>query len=122
MHVDGGGLVHATHVNIYAENVTIDCGGVFKADGYGYSIKDGHSHNSDGSLNRGLHGVINPGRGHSIGGANEAAGAGGGGSGGRGNGEYRKFMVILARLRIWATIIILQINHWGILATRSTVR
>lgn len=85
LQVDGGGLVEGTHVYIKAENITIDAGGVFRADGLGYRVDDGEAKYSNGSFRRGLHGVINFGLGFA--GPNGASGAGHGGSGGHGSGK-----------------------------------
>ncbi|XP_038052472.1 uncharacterized protein LOC119725183 [Patiria miniata] len=84
LQVDGGGLVEGTHLYVHAENITIDAGGQFSADGQGYSVQDGGSLNPDGSFREGLHGIINFGMGQT--GTAGSSGAGHGGSGGHGRG------------------------------------
>lgn len=84
LQVDGGGLVEGTHIYIHAENITIDAGGNFQADGLGYRVSDGVSTHLDGTFRRGRHGVINFGLGFT--GSEGSSGAGHGGSGGHGKG------------------------------------
>jgi len=60
--VDGGGLVEATHFYVHAVNVTIDAGGLVSANSQGYSVTHGQPVRTNGSLNIGIHGIINPGK------------------------------------------------------------
>jgi hypothetical protein len=75
LNVEGGGLFHATRPTIIAENITIDDGGLMSADGLGYN----RTHMDP----RGLHGIVNPGRGLLY------SGAGHGGTGGQGSGSVQ---------------------------------
>lgn len=83
--IDGGGLVRGTYMYIHALNISIDAGGILSADGLGYEVSDGPPKDVFGYPNRGLHGIINEGRGYT--GTTSGSGAGHGGSGGRGDGE-----------------------------------
>ena len=73
--VEGGGFFHATRPTIFAENITIDDGGIMSADGLGFN----RTHT--GSF--GIHGIVNPGRGFAN------SGAGHGGTGGQGKGSVK---------------------------------
>lgn len=84
--IDGGGLVRGTYMYIHALNISIDAGGILSADGLGYEVSDGPPKDVFGYPNRGLHGIINEGRGYT--GTRSGSGAGHGGSGGRGDGEF----------------------------------
>lgn len=83
--IDGGGLVRGTYMYIHALNISIDAGGILSADGLGYEVSDGPPNDVFGYPNKGLHGIINEGRGYT--GTTSGSGAGHGGSGGRGDGE-----------------------------------
>lgn len=75
LHVEGGGLFHATRPTVIAENIIIDDGGLMSADGLGYNMTHTNPH--------GLHGIVNPGRGVRY------SGAGHGGTGGQGSGSTK---------------------------------
>lgn len=84
--IDGGGVIRATHLYMSSVNLTIDIGGVLRADGLGYRAVDGAPYEDDGTtFRKGLHGIINPGLGQTS--DKGASGAGHGGSGGRGQGQ-----------------------------------
>ncbi|PIK55158.1 hypothetical protein BSL78_07888 [Apostichopus japonicus] len=87
LQVDGGGLVEGTHIYVKAENITVDSGGTFRADGLGYRVSDGISTYPNGLFRSGRHGVINVGLGFT--GSGGSSGAGHGGSGGHGQGAAK---------------------------------
>ena len=90
--IDGGGMIRATHLYMHSVNLTIDIGGILRADGLGYHVVDGASYEDDGvTFRRGLHGIINPGLGHTS--DMGASGAGHGGSGGRGSGQLFHYLI-----------------------------
>jgi hypothetical protein len=82
-HIDGGGLIRGTHLYFESTNITIDNGGHLNADNLGYRLSDSNT------LDYGIYGQINPGRGYTGSNLGTASGAGHGGSGGRGEGISR---------------------------------
>lgn len=74
--VEGGGVLHGTHMTFHTENITIDAGGLITSEGLGY--RSNHISVLHDRLS--VHGPVNPGRPPSA----EGVGAGGGhgGSGG----------------------------------------
>ncbi|KAK3576661.1 hypothetical protein CHS0354_004945 [Potamilus streckersoni] len=75
--VEGGGIMHGTHLTMLMENITVDGGGKISADGLGYNFF--HRHETHGQLS--LHGRVNPGLPDEMHGM--GCGAGHGGSGGK---------------------------------------
>lgn len=55
--VEGGGLLHGSHITIHSENVTVDSYAKISADGLGYNT--GHTDTLHGSSSK--HGTVNPG-------------------------------------------------------------
>ena len=74
LHVEGGGMLRATHLTWISENITVDAGGMISANTFGYN--GSHTQANHGATS--LHGLVNLGVGKAMG-----AGAGHGGSGGR---------------------------------------
>ena len=75
--IEGGGIAHGTYLTVNAENLTIDSGGHFSANGRGY--KSEHTEGEHGS--KSVHGPVNVGAPDIIYG--KGGGAGHGGSGGK---------------------------------------
>ena len=77
LYVEGGGILHGTHLTMISENITVDGGGKISADGLGYH----HTHREDVHNTISVHGDVNPGMPDDV--TAVGAGAGHGGSGGR---------------------------------------
>ena len=78
--VEGGGIIHGTHMTFNVANVTVDSGGNITTEGKGY----GPTHNNDAHFSISAHGHVNPGKAQSS-----YGGAGHGGSGGEGANQAR---------------------------------
>lgn len=74
--VEGGGVLHTTKLRVFAENITIDDGGIIDADGLGYNITHKHLASS-------INGIVNQGIGTTS--STGSSGAGHGARAGRGS-------------------------------------
>lgn len=79
LHVEGGGRVESSDLQVLAENISINTDGLFTLNGRGYSFDHGTSTGINGKINKGRGSFINSGSVY-----NGASGGGYGGTGGRG--------------------------------------
>ncbi|XP_076091252.1 uncharacterized protein LOC143063127 [Mytilus galloprovincialis] len=78
--VEGGGIIHGTHMTYNVANVTVDAGGVITTEGKGYIT----SHSNTTHFSTSVHGHVNPGKPLST-----YGGGGHGGSAGEGYNSQR---------------------------------